>query len=86
VKVANATGDTLMHAAVTGTLGKGATQKDICEVVQYLNDIHAPLDEKNARGRTPIDVANGPPIDDAVTLITDLIIKSGAQPVHPSKR
>src|ERR1017187_4903089 len=86
VKAATDTGDTLMHAAVTGTLGKGTTQKDICEVVQFLNDIHAPLDEKNARGRTPIDVANGPPIDDAVTLITDLIVKSAAHRVHPSKR
>jgi ankyrin repeat protein len=86
VTVATNTGDTLVHAAVSGTLGPTATQKDICEVIQYLNDIHAPLDEKNARGRTPIDVANGPPIDEAVTLITDLIVKSGAQPVHPSKR
>ena len=86
VKAATDSGDTLVHAAVSGTLGKGTTQKDICEVVQFLGDIHAPLDEKNARGRTPIDVANGPPIDEAVTLITDLIVKSGAQPVHPSKR
>jgi hypothetical protein len=86
VKVATDTGDTLMHAAVSGTLGQNATQQDICEVVQFLGDIHAPLDEKNARGRTPIDVANGPPIDKAVTLITELILKSGAQPVHPSQR
>jgi hypothetical protein len=48
--------------------------------------MHAPLDEKNARGRTPIDVANVAPIDDAVTLMNDLIIKSGAQPVHSPKR
>jgi hypothetical protein len=86
VKAATDTGDTLMHAAVSGTLGATATQADICEVVQYLAEIHAPLDEKNARGRTPIDVANGPPIDKAVTLITELILKSGAQPVHPSQR
>jgi ankyrin repeat protein len=86
VKAATDTGDTLIHTAVTGTLGANATQADICEVIQFLADKGAPLDEKNARGRTPIDVADGPPIDKAVELMTALIIKSGAQPVHPSKR
>jgi ankyrin repeat protein len=86
VKAATTTGDTLIHAAVTGTLGANATQADICEVIQFLADKGAPLDEKDARGRTPIDVADGPPIDKAVELMTALIVKSGAQPVHPSKR
>jgi ankyrin repeat protein len=86
VKAATDNGDTIMHAAVTGTLGANATQADICEVIQFLADKGVPLDEKNARGRTPIDVADVAPIDKAVELMTALIIKSGAQPVHPSKR
>jgi len=55
-------------------------------VVQFIADKGAPLDEKDGRGRTPIDIADGPPIDKAVELMTQLIIKSGAQPQHPSKR
>jgi ankyrin repeat protein len=86
MKAATDTGNTLMHAAVTGTLGANATQADICEVIQFIADKGAPLDEKDARGRTPIDVADVAPIDKAVELMTALIIKSGAQPVHPSKR
>jgi len=86
VKAATDTGDTIVHAAVTGTLGPNATQADICEVIQFLADKGAPLDEKNARGRTPMDVADILPIDKAVSLMTSLIIKSGAKPVHPSGR
>ena len=85
VKAATDTGDTIMHASVTGTTAF-ATQLEICEVVQFLADKGVPLDEKNARGRTPIDVADVLPIDKAVELMTDLIIKSGAKPKTPSKR
>jgi hypothetical protein len=85
VKATNDTGDTIMHASVTGTGGL-ATQQEICEVVQFLADKGVPLDEMNARGRTPIDIADGLPIDHAVDLLTNLIIKSGAKPKHPSKR
>ena len=80
-----ATGDTLMHMAVTGTNAL-ATQAEICEVVQFLADKGVPLDEKNARGRTPIDIADVLPIDKAVELLTKLIIQSGATPKTPSKR
>jgi hypothetical protein len=86
VKAATDNGMSLMHAAVTGTLGANATQADICEVIKFIADKGAPLDEKNGRGQTPIDVADVAPIDKAVELMTDLIIKSGAKPVHPSKR
>ena len=51
-----------------------------------LADKGAPLDEKNARGRTPIDVADILPIDKAVELLTELIVKSGAKPNSSSKR
>ncbi len=86
MKAATDTGDTLTHAAVTGTLGPLATQADICEVIQFLFDKGAPIDEKNARGRTPMDVADILPIDKAVELMTKLILQSGAKPVHPSNR
>ena len=86
VKAATETGDTIAHVAVTFTLGPKATQADICEVIQFLFDKGAPIDEKNARGRTPMDVADILPIDKAVELMTQLIVKSGAKPVHPSNR
>src|SRR5262249_10311203 len=76
---------TAMHSAVTGTT-LNATQSEICEVVQFLADKGVPLDEKDARGRTPIVIADVLPIDKAVELITSLIVKSGATPKIPSKR
>jgi ankyrin repeat protein len=76
---------TVMHSAVTGTT-LNATQPEICEVVQFLADKGAPLDEKDVRGRTPIAVADIQPIDRAVELLTQLIVKSGATPKIPSKR
>jgi hypothetical protein len=85
MKAATDTGDTLAHTAVSGTAGP-ATQEDICEVIQFLFDKGAPIDEKNARGRTPMDIADILPIDKAVELMTQLIVKSGAKPVHPSAR
>ena len=41
---------------------------------------------QNEAGRTPIDLADVLPIDKAVELFTDLIVKSGATPKSPSKR
>ena len=74
-----------MHASVTGTM-QNSTQAEICKVIQFLADKGAPLDEKDGRGRTPIDVADILPIDKAVDLLTELIKKSGATPKTPSKR
>ena len=74
-----------MHAAVTGTW-RNSTQPEICKVIQFLADKGAPLDEKDARGRTPIDIADILPIDKVVDLLTELIMKSGATPKTPSKR
>jgi hypothetical protein len=70
---------------VAGTM-QNSTQPEICKVIQFLADKGAPLDEKDARGRTPIDIADGLPIDKAVDLLTELIKKSGATPKTPSKR
>ena len=80
VKVASCiTGATIIHAAVLGTLDV-ATEDQICEVIRFLADHGAPLDNVDSRGRTPLFYANGPPIDKAVALLHDLIVKSGAQP------
>jgi len=77
--VSTITGATVMHAAVLGTSAI-ATQDQICEVIRFLASNGAPLDELDGRGKTPIFYANLPPIDKAVELLRDLIIKSGAQP------
>lgn len=87
-KVVTSDGATLMHASVTGT-ANGATleaQNRVCEVIRFLAGKGAAPDEKNAAGRTPIDLADGLPIDKAVDLFTELILKSGAKPKSPSKR
>ena len=85
VKAVTTTNSTVMHASVLGTM-QNSTQPEICKVIQFLADKGAPLDEKDGRGRTPIDLADILPIDKAVDLLTDLIKKSGATPKTPSKR
>jgi cytohesin len=85
IKAVTDNGTTVMHSAVTFTL-TDSTQEKVCKVVQFLADKGALLDEKNESGRTPIDIADILPIDKAVTLLTDLIVKSGATPKAPSKR
>ena len=85
VKAATEKGMTVIHACVTG-VGPSMDQAEICRVIQFLADKGAPLDERNAQGRTPIDVADFLPIDKAVELLTDLITKSGAKPKTPTKR
>jgi ankyrin repeat protein len=74
---------TIMHVAVG--LG-GRTQPEVCEVIQFLADRGAPLDEMNAAGRTPIALADTLPVDMAVALLTRLITERGEKPKIPSKR
>jgi uncharacterized protein len=76
---------TVMHAAVTGSM-QTSTQPEICKVVQFLADKGADLDAVDGRGRTPITVANGLPIDKAVTLLANLIEASGKTPKQSPKR
>jgi cytohesin len=85
VKAVTTTNATVMHASVFGSM-LNSTQPEVCKVIQFLADKGAPLDERDARGRTPIDVADLLPIDKAVDLLTELIKKSGAAPKTPSKR
>jgi ankyrin repeat protein len=77
------TGNTVMHVAV-GLNGR--TQPEVCEVIQFLADHGAKLDEMNGAGRTPIAIADGLPVDLAVDLLTKLITEHGGKPKIPSKR
>jgi len=84
VDVVNQSGQTPIHAAVSG--GVQRTQDEIVEVIQFLADKGAKLDEIDAAGRTAISLADIGPIDKAVDLLTALILKSGSTPKIPSKR
>jgi len=84
VKAVTESRATVIHAAVTGV--GAADQKEICKVIRFLAEKEAPLDERNDRGRTPIDIADILPLDQAVELLTELIIKSGAKPKTSTKR
>ena len=85
VDVVNQSGQTPIHASV-GFGGVPRTQDEIVEVIQFLADKGAKLDEIDAAGRTAITIADVGPIDKAVNLLTELIVKSGATPKQPSKR
>jgi len=85
IKAVTDTRSTVIHAAVTFTM-TNSTQPEICRVIQFLADKGAALDEKDARGRTPIEIADRLPIDKAVDLLTELIVKSGATPKSRTKR
>ncbi|PYR12714.1 MAG: hypothetical protein DMG00_08350 [Acidobacteria bacterium] len=83
VNVVTATGNTPMHVAVAMN---DRTQPEVCEVIQFLADHGARLDELNAAGRTPIAIADNLPVDLAVDLLTKLITERGEKPKIPSKR
>jgi hypothetical protein len=51
-------------------------------LVQFLADIGVPLDEEDARGRTPIQVGDGIPLDRPIQLMADIIISRGGTPRH----
>jgi ankyrin repeat protein len=85
IKALTNTKSTVMHAAVTGSLGL-STQPEICKVVQFLADKGADLDPIDANGRTPIIIADIIPIDNAVDLLTKLIRATGAEPYVKTKR
>jgi ankyrin repeat protein len=83
VDALTASGNTIMHVAV-GLNGR--TQPEVCEVIQFLADHRAKLDEMNGAGRTPIAIADGLPVDLAVDLLTKLLAARGETPKIPSKR
>jgi uncharacterized protein len=84
VGMVNTLGQTPMHASVSAVAPR--TQAEVCEVIQFLADKGAALDELDAAGRTALSIADGPPIDKAVELLTALIVKSGKTPKIPSRR
>jgi uncharacterized protein len=86
VRVVTEDGSTLIHASVTGTGNSPEAQARIVEVIQFLADHGARLDELNKANSTAIDIADVGPTDSAVLLITKLILANGGYPVHPSKR
>jgi ankyrin repeat protein len=83
VDIVTATGNTPMHVAVGMN---GRSQPEVCEVIQFLADKGAVLDELNGAGRTPIAIADNLPVDLAVDLLTKLISERGEKPKIPSKR
>jgi len=81
--VAAGSGNTLMHAAV-GLVGR--TQPEVVEVVQFLADRGAKLDELNAAGRTPIALAEPLPVDQAIDRLLKLLAERGEKPKIATKR
>lgn len=72
-------GLTPMHASVSSP-GGGATQAEMVELVQFLADIGVPMDEKDGRGRTPIQTGDGIPLDKPIQRMADIIVRRGATP------
>lgn len=81
--VAAGSGNTLMHAAVG--LG-GRTQPEVVEVIQFLADRGARLDELNEAGRTPIALAEPLPVDQAIDRLLKLLAERGEKPKIATKR
>jgi hypothetical protein len=81
VKAVTNSGFTAMHASVSGTLAS-STQPAICKLVEFLAGIGVPLDEEDARGRTPIETGDGIPVDQPIQLMAELIIQRGGTPKY----
>jgi ankyrin repeat protein len=81
VKAVDGEGRTAMHESVSNP-GSGATQEDRVELVQFLADIGVPLDEKDARGRTPIQTGDPIPLDKPIQRMADIIVSRGGTPVQ----
>jgi ankyrin repeat protein len=75
--------NTIMHVVVSLN---GRTQPEVVELMQFLIERGARLDELNAAGRTPIAIADGQPVDLAVDLLTKVLTERGEKPKIPSKR
>jgi uncharacterized protein len=80
VKAVDKAGRTAMHMCVSNA-GSGATQTEMTELAQYLADIGVPLDEKDARGRTPIQTGDNIPLDQPIQRMADIIVSRGGTPV-----
>ncbi|MEO6081427.1 MAG: ankyrin repeat domain-containing protein, partial [Steroidobacteraceae bacterium] len=67
-------GNTIMHSAVSAF---ARTQQEVVEVIQFLADKGAALDEANSSGQTPISQADVIPVDMASHLLGKLIRERG---------
>ena len=76
-------GNTIMHLAV-GLAGR--TQPEVVEVIQFLADRGAKLDELNGAGRTPIALAEPLPVDQAIDRLLKLLAERGEKPKIATKR
>jgi ankyrin repeat protein len=83
VDVVTSAGNTVMHTAVAIN---GRTQPEVCEVIQFLADHGARLDELNAAGRTPISLAEPLPVDQAIDRLLKLLAERGEKPKIATKR
>jgi ankyrin repeat protein len=79
IKAVDNRGRTAMHECVSNP-GSGATQEERTELVQFLADIGVPLDEKDARGRTPIETGDPIPLDQPIQRMADIIVSRGGTP------
>ena len=77
VDAVTSNGNTVMHNAVV--LG-GRTEPECLEVVKYLSEHGAKLDEKNNAGRTPISSADGIPFDSLVKYLAETLRARGETP------
>jgi ankyrin repeat protein len=80
--VATISGNTPIHLAVEAN---GRTEPEQCEIIQFLADHGARVDEKNGKGETPIPLADGPGFDVVVKLLAKLIAERGEVPKIPPK-
>ena len=81
VKSVDKNGRTAMHQTVSNP-GSGATQTEMTELVQYLSEIGVPMDEKDSRGRTPIQIGDGIPLDKPIQRMADIIVSRGGTPLY----
>jgi ankyrin repeat protein len=75
---------TAMHLLFGGAQS-GATQTNMTEMAQYLADVGVPLDELDARGRTPCKAGDGAPFDKPIQRIAEIIYARGGTPKYVPK-
>lgn len=79
VTVKNDQDATLMHRIASSRLGE-LTEDNIVEVIDFLAEKGAALDEEDARKRTPISLADNLPITKAVNRLYELVLASNNLP------
>jgi len=76
---------TVMHNSMGGAAGNRANQDNMVEMIQFLADVGAPMDEVDKRGRTPAKAGDGAPFDKATQRICDIIYSRGGTPKYIPK-